>query len=241
MNHFASLKTPENVQKYARSLRNAAGIGEMGIKCEATADGVEIMLYGTVGDSYDGADALTISKILAANTKAPVTMRINSGGGSAFDGIAIHNAIRDHKGPTTAIVESLAASAASLAAMGADKIRMQNNAVFHVHQSLTMGFGHQAEIAETLSWLQAVDESLAMTYSERTGISIDDMRAILLGDNGDGTKYGADAALKAGFVNEVIGAKPAKKTKNEAAGVSADRMRYHAARQNRMKQVLTES
>lgn len=236
MNHFAAIKTPKSVLNSAEKMRNSAGNVGFNIKCDTTEDGIEIMLYGVVGDSYDGADALTITKTLQANSSAPVTMRINSGGGSAFDGIAIHNAMRDHKGPTTAIVESLAASAASLAAMGAEKIMMQNNAVFHVHQSLTFGFGHQADIADTLSWLQAVDESLALTYSERTGIPVADMRAILLGEHGDGTKYSAAEAMKAGFVDAVIGEKkPVKKTKNESSGVSAGRMRFIVARQNLAK------
>ena len=216
MNHFSSIKTPESVQKYAKNLRNNAEFGGMAIKCETTDSGIEVLLYGVIGDSYDGNDAATFAKTLGANPEAAVTLRINSPGGFAFDGLAIHNVLRDHKGATTAIVESLAASAASLIAMGADTVHMQSNAIFHVHQSLTMAYGHQAEMAETLSWLQTLDESLAMTYADKTGIKMDEMRAILLGENGDGTKYSADAALKAGFVDKVLSStKKTTKPKNE--------------------------
>lgn len=144
-------------------------------------------------------------------------MRVNSGGGLAYDGLAIFNALADHNGPTTSIVESLAASAAGFAATGADTVKMYSNATFQVHEGIGFAYGHIAEIKETLSWLEHFNDAAAKTYADRTGKSVATIKAALLGENGDGTKYNADDALKMGFVDEIITPGSSRKTaaKNE--------------------------
>ena len=100
-----------------KSIKNGAKNDDFRVFVNETADQIEIMLYGTIGDAYDQADAATVTRMLSANKNKPVTMRVNSFGGLAFDGLAIYNALADHSGPTVGIIESVAASAASLAVL----------------------------------------------------------------------------------------------------------------------------
>jgi ATP-dependent protease ClpP protease subunit len=179
-----------------------------------SAEELEIFLYGVVGDEFTESDAGSINKILSRDKKRPATLRINSFGGLAYDGLAIHNAIADHQGPTTAIIESVAASAASLAAIGADRVKMYANATYQIHQGIGFAYGHIAEIKETLDWLEMFNAAAVTTYAVKTGKSEDVIAAALLGVNGDGTKYNAQQALEFGFVDEIVTAGAGKKTKS---------------------------
>ena len=100
-----------------KSIKNSTKNDDFAVFYAQNSDGIEVFLYGVVGDEYTQTDAGSIARVLSANRNAPVTMRVNSFGGLAFDGMAIYNALADHAGPTVGIIESVAASAASLAVL----------------------------------------------------------------------------------------------------------------------------
>lgn len=195
-----------------KSIENAVKDENFRVFYNESADEIELFLYGIVGDEYTESDAGSIAKVLALNRDKPVTMRINSFGGLAYDGLAIHNAIADHKGQTTAIIESVAASAASLAAIGADRVKMYANATYQIHEGIGFAYGHIAEIRETLDWLETFNAAAVTTYAAKTGKSEKEMAKALLGANGDGTKYNATQALEMGFIDEIVTAGSGKKT-----------------------------
>lgn len=201
-----TLSLPKNIE-------NAVKDENFRVFYNNTAEELEIFLYGVVGDEYTQSDAGSIASILAKDRKRPVTMRVNSGGGLAYDGMAIYNALADHKGPTTAIIESLAASAASLAAIGADKVKMYDNATYMIHEGLMFAYGHLAELRQAVTWLEKFNVAAAKVYVEKSGKSLDEINAALLGEHGDGTFYDAEEALAMGFVDEIIKAGSSKKPK----------------------------
>lgn len=207
MSPLLALKVPEK-------LRNSLKDETFRVYFNAKQEEIEVFLTGVVGDEYTQSDAASIAGMLSANRQRPVHLRVNSFGGLAFDGLAIHNAMEQHDGPTRATIEGVAASAASLAAIGADKVSIHENATYHIHEGLAFGFGHIADLQETINWLQAFNEAAIATYAAKTGKSISEMGLALLGKNGDGTIYSADAAKAAGFVDEVI---PLKKKSASAS------------------------
>src|SRR5574343_647063 len=90
-------------------------------KSEMKAQGNELMLYGAIGSYFDEIDGKRTVEQINAMT-GDITVRVNSPGGDVFDGIAIMNALKAHgekKGKVTVIVEALAASIASVIAIGA--------------------------------------------------------------------------------------------------------------------------
>ncbi len=198
-----------------KSIENAVKDENFRVFYNDSAEELELFLYGVVGDEYTESDAGSIAKVLSSNRNKPVTMRINSFGGLAYDGLAIHNAIADHKGPTTAIIESVAASAASLAAIGADSVKMYSNATYHIHEGIGFAYGHIAEIKETIDWLENFNEAAVKTYAAKTGKTEKVMAAALLGANGDGTKYNAQQALEMGFIDDIVEAGSSKKPKQK--------------------------
>ena len=216
-----------------KSIKNSAKTDDFRVFYAQNEDGIEVFLYGVVGDEYTQTDAGSVARILSANRTAPVTMRVNSFGGLAFDGLAIYNALADHKGPTVGVIESVAASAASLAVLGADRVQMQANAVYHIHEGLSGAMGHIADLQETIEWLRAFNAAAVATYAAKTGKSEEILAAALLGGNGDGTRYTAAEALEMGFVDEVlpIGKKASKTAaKNDRSGELAARARLLRAK-----------
>jgi len=203
-----------------KSIKNTAKTDDFRVFWAESDAGLEILLYGTVGDQYAESDAASIQRILSVNKNKPVTMRVNSFGGLAFDGLAIYNALADHPGPTTGIIESVAASAASLAVIGADRVLMQSNAVYHIHEGIAAGVGHIADLRETIDWLLKFNAAAVATYAAKTGKSEDVLAQALLGANGDGTKYTAAEALEFGFIDEIL--KPAKTAKKPAKNRTAE-------------------
>ena len=187
-----------------KTIKNSTKNGDFAVFYAQNSDGIEVFLYGVVGDEYTQTDAGSIARVLSANKNAPVTMRVNSFGGLAFDGMAIYNALADHAGPTVGIIESVAASAASLAVLGADKVQMQANAIYHIHEGIAGAVGHIADLQEVVDWLKAFNAAAVATYAAKTGKSEEMLAAALLGENGDGTKYTAAQALEMGFVDEVL-------------------------------------
>lgn len=95
----------------------------------------EILIYGIVGDSWDGLDANTLVPLISAGDD-DLDVRINSPGGYVMEGLAIVNAIAREvaKGRNvTTHIDGLAASMGSVIAMAGTEILMADNALIMIH------------------------------------------------------------------------------------------------------------
>ena len=187
------------------------------MRCDVSVaeESVDLWLHGIIGDDTTQTDSLSIGRILAANRGKPVTMRVNSPGGLAYDGVAMFNAIKGHDATTTAVIEGLAGSAASLAAIACDHVHCQPGSAFHPHYSLVVAIGHQAEIRDALLGQERLDTDLEQMYAEESGRSVKQVKADLIGPNGDGTRFSAEEAVAAGYADKLI-VRPGKNTKEAA-------------------------
>ena len=128
----------------------------------------EILLSGVVGDGW-GEDPIThlaVEKALRAFNGSPVTVRINSPGGAADEGIGIYNAMKSYSGEITTINDSLAASAASVIFLGGSKRLMSQGSRVMIHRALAFALGNQEELRKTIAALEAYDKSLVAIYAE---------------------------------------------------------------------------
>lgn len=78
-------------------------------------------------------------------SKGPLTIRINSGGGSVFEGLVMYNAIQ-RRGKVTVKIDGLAASIASLIAMAGNRIEMASNALLMIHNPWSGSSGDAAAL-----------------------------------------------------------------------------------------------
>ena len=98
-----------------------------------------VYIYDEIG--FWGITAEKFVKDFADITAKTIHVRINSPGGSVFDGHAIANAIKQHKSHTIAHIDGIAASISSVIALAADETVMAENAFFMYHQAWTIDIG----------------------------------------------------------------------------------------------------
>ena len=164
----------------------------------------EILLTGIVGDGWDEDPITTkgVSKALKGFGANAVTVRINSPGGAADEGIAIYNLLKNHGGEVTTINDSLAASAASVIFLGGSKRLMGDGSRVMIHRAMSIAFGNQEEIRKTLQALESYDASLLDIYSQYL---LNDDKAAIEAMLSAETWFGVDEAIAAGLATARYG------------------------------------
>lgn len=162
----------------------------------------EIVLSGTVGAGLfeDGFTHIDVVEALATiGRNNDVTVHINSGGGIATEGVAIFNALDSHKGKVTVIIESVAASAASVIAMAGQEVIMRSGATMMVHDPAAFTMGDAAEHTKSLEMLETLASSMADVYAEKTGRSAKETREEMKAE----TWMTAKEAVAKGYADKV--------------------------------------
>lgn len=186
------------------------------VKASADGSSAEIHIFDIIGgwiDDYWGADGLTTAKTFTeALAKLPdavktLKVRINSPGGDAFSGITIANALRSEQTrgrKVETIVEGLAASAASIIAMGGSTVRVSDNGLMMVHAPWTRAIGNARELRAAAETLDQLRDSLVATYQWHSKLTAEEIVALIDGADGQGTWLDADAAIEAGLAHEKV-------------------------------------
>ena len=168
-------------------------------------NGNEIVLSGTVGDLYF-EDCFTASDVIVALAQvgdaSDVTIRLNSGGGIATEGSAIHSAIARHSGRKTIIIEGIAASAASAIAMAADELVMSLGAIMMIHDPSGFTFGTVKDHELQIDMLTALGEAMASIYAKKSGRTQAQCRADMTAE----IWLTADQAVEMGYADRALGA-----------------------------------
>ena len=149
------------------------------VKNSATT-GVDIYLYGDilsgtpseyVTKQYpDDKAPMQIQKALDDANGQAVNFYINSGGGSVFGGQAIASMIKRYSGKTTAYIDGMCASIATVIAFATDEVFMSDSALFMYHKAWSVCFlyGNANEIkeqaGEQCKLLDKIDDTLIETY-----------------------------------------------------------------------------
>lgn len=161
----------------------------------------ELKIYGDIGWDVRAKD---VDDQLAGFGGEPVRVRINSGGGDVYEGIAILNSLRAYTGEITTVIDSLAASAASFIAVGAvGRVIIRPNAEMMIHKAWAFISGNADEIDKAKADLARQDLKIAQIYADRAGGELDDWLDRMASE----TWYSADEALEAGLVDAVEDAK----------------------------------
>lgn len=124
-------------------------------------------LYGEIG--IDPAASLAaLTAFLEANAGKDVDVFINSPGGIAVDGAAMVAAMQRH-GRVTVHVVGLAASAASLAVMGAQRRLIHRDALVMIHEPSAVTWGTAEAHRQGADTLDKLTGTYAAAYARATG------------------------------------------------------------------------
>ena len=159
----------------------------------------EILIYDEI-DSWLGVSAEQLAReISALDSNRALTVRINSPGGNIYDGVAILNSLRSHPGKVTVVVDGIAASAASVIAMGGDEIVMNRNSEMMIHNGRAIATGGAEDMRKMADRLEQVNANMATIYADKAGGTADEWRAIMAAE----TWYSAEEAVTAGLANRI--------------------------------------
>lgn len=161
----------------------------------------EILIYGIVGDSWDGLDANTIVPMISAGDD-DLDVRINSPGGYVMEGLAIYNAIireRAKGRKVTTHIDGLAASMGSILAMAGEEIVMADNALLMIHNPWDCACGDAIELRRAADRLDQLRDQMVGIYSKATGLEADALIPMLDAE----TWMTATEALALNFITSI--------------------------------------
>lgn len=193
----AALKQPFNI------VRNEAEAGT-----EAT-----IYIYGVI-DPYWGVSAINVIEALhQLRDVETLHVRLNTPGGSVFEGRAIMAALKEFPGKTIAHIDSLCASAGTSVALACNEVVMSQGAFFMIHNASGIEYGDKHAMRKMGNLLEKIEGSIVADYVGKTG---EDEKTIVDWMD-DETWFNADEALEHGFIDRLADEKAASNAWNLSA------------------------
>lgn len=175
-------------------------------KIENRSGEADIMIYGEIGDSFFGESITArelVSEIKDLEKKySRINVRINSPGGSVFDGLAIFNALQNSTAEVHTWNDGLAASMGALILMAGQTVHAAKNSLLMIHSPSTGVWGNAKDLRDALDVLEKVQNSLIECLMPRTKKTRSEIETEFF----DYTDHwlSADEALKEGFIDEII-------------------------------------
>lgn len=163
-----------------------------------------VIISNNLQGVYDwlGMEATSPKKVIDALPKdnSDVEVIINSVGGDVFAGSEMFTALKEYKGNVTAKVVGLAASAATLPMMAANKILVSPTAKIMIHNVSTTADGDYRAFEHTAAVLKSANQSIANAYKQRTDKSDAELKSLMDAE----TWFNAQTAIEHGFADEMM-------------------------------------
>lgn len=182
------------------------------------SDSAEILIYGAIGASFwsDSVSAKDFKKQLKElGAVKNLDVRINSEGGSVFDGAAIYNMLVEHEAKVTTHVDGMALSAASVILMAGDDRVMAENAFVMIHDPWSIVLGDSRAMRKEADLLDSIKSTIVKMYVDRSNKDAAEIERMMA----DETWMTSDEALEHGFVDRV--------TENLKVAASFDATRFN--------------
>lgn len=177
------------------------------IKAEAAENIVE--LYNEIGAWGTSAEMFS-EQFNKLDQGKSLTVRINSPGGSVFDGVTIYNLLNEYKGNVTVVVDGIAASIASVIAMAGDVVKMHDTSMMMVHKPWMMTVGNADQIRKDAALLDTIQNQIRKAYQAKSGMSDADLDDII----NEETWLTPEEAKDYGLIDDVIVQKKKDQKKN---------------------------
>lgn len=133
----------------------------------------DILIYGVIGDSW-WEESVTAKRFVTdfkelEKTCSRINIRINSPGGSVFDGLAIFNAIHSSKSEVHTYNDGLAASMGAVILLAGKTVHTAKNALLMLHSPMGGVYGTAKDIQNYLTVLEKVKGALIECICTKTG------------------------------------------------------------------------
>lgn len=161
----------------------------------------ELMLYGVIGDWWDGNDALSVvSQLENSNPHGDLHVRIHSEGGSFLDGLAIYNALKQSDRRVVVTIDGMALSMATIIALAGDEVRMPRNAFQFLHLAESGISGNSNDLHAAAETLEQFSQQAASIYSAHSNLSEEEALALMQSN----TWLNAEQCLAHGLIDSIL-------------------------------------
>ncbi|MDR2294694.1 MAG: Clp protease ClpP [Microbacterium sp.] len=140
---------------------------------DADASVATIRMYGPI-DSWGGwwgistEDVARVLDALPASVEQ-IVLRINSPGGEVWEAMAILNMLGAHRANVTAVVDGIAASAASFIAASCPETVMSPGSQMMIHSPSSIVWGNARSMRKTADFLDTLERSMIEVYTDKAG------------------------------------------------------------------------
>lgn len=149
----------------------------------------------------EAVSAKSITDQFPEDINEDITLEVNSNGGLVTVGSEIYTALKNYAGHVTVEVTGMAASAASVAIMGADTVKISPTAQIMIHKALlTRATGNSDDLEKAVNALKSSDQSIINAYVSKTGLSEDEIFEMMKNE----TFMSANEAIEKGFADELM-------------------------------------
>jgi ATP-dependent protease ClpP protease subunit len=209
------------------------------VKHDEEAKTSELTIYGVIGESWwneKWTSAIDVDNALKEAGTNNLVIRLNSPGGSAFDGIAIYNRLMNYKNETgakiTIHVDGWACSAASVIAMAADELIMGLGAMIMIHEASSGIWGAKGDFRSEADLLEELEEGIIDIYMTKATVERKEVRKKVDAE----TWFGASKAIEIGFATSATSTTVEDNSKEELSNLKAQ----NANLQNEIQQLKNQ-
>lgn len=163
--YWGSIEPPKNKADFFSAVTAPTATGD------ATA--VTIRMYGPI-DSWGGwwgistEDVARVLDALPASVEQ-IILRINSPGGEVWEAMAILNMLAAHPARVTAVVDGIAASAASFIAASCPETVMSRGSQMMIHSPTRFAWGNADAMRKAADFLDVMQASMIEVYTDKAG------------------------------------------------------------------------
>ena len=174
------------------------------IRNEASEPAAEVLIYDRIGPGRwyepDGVSAKAFNKEIAKiSADRDIKLRINSPGGSVYEGLAIYNYLKERKEHITCIVDGICGSIATIIACSGKKVIMNPGTGYFIHKVQGGAQGTSNDLRKAADNMDKVGEQLIDVYVEKTGLKREEISAMMEAS----TLMNEHEAFEKGFADEL--------------------------------------
>jgi ATP-dependent Clp protease protease subunit len=177
-------------------------------KNAADAKAVDVYIYGIIGEDWWNPENGTEANKFVPEFKAlesqydRINVRINSPGGSIFEGLPIFNVIAQSKKDVHTYCDGIAYSMAAIILLAGKQIHAAKNSLVLLHCPMTIAIGNAKDMRDTADDLDKYGKSLMTSVTSRTGLTEEEAKAKYFDYNDH--LMTASEALDAKLIDDIV-------------------------------------
>lgn len=123
-----------------------------------------------------------------------IDVHINSYGGEVAEGLAIYNALRNHRAKVVTYCDGFACSIASVIFMAGDERVMSDSSLLMIHNAWTIADGNAEQLRKAADDLEKITSASVAAYKAHSNLSEADIKALMDAESwilpDEATEYG---------------------------------------------------